>query len=192
MSPVQKEGLALYYCYASEDKLLRDELDKHLMTLKRQEQISTWHQGEIQPGTEWKHEISTHLQQSDIILLLISPDFFASEEVYREEMTQAFARHERHQALVIPVLLRPTDWEGTPVNKLQTLPINGKPITQWDNRDEAFLQITQGIRNAIKDLLVWVFYWGFYLLCSHRLLLWSLVQSLLFAILLVTLDYPFI
>src|SRR5258708_3199226 len=152
MTPALKNGFTLYYCYASEDKMLRDELDKHLVTLKRQGRITTWHQDEIKAGTDWKREISVHLQQSDIILLLISPDFLASEETYREEMAQAFIRHEQHQALVIPVLLRPTDQEGTPINKLQALPTNRKPVTQWNNRDEAFLEIALGIRSAIDSL----------------------------------------
>ncbi|SRR6266567_2164118 len=153
MTPALKKGLTLYYCYASEDKMLRDELDKHLMALKIQGRITTWHQGEVQAGSEWKREISVRLKQSDVILLLVSPDFLASEEIYRGEMAQALIRHEQHQALVIPILLRPADREGTPLNRLQALPANGKPVTQWNNRDEVFFEIAQGIRNAINALL---------------------------------------
>jgi TIR domain/AAA domain len=146
-------GLSLYFCYAREDKALREKLEKHLAALKRQGYIITWYDGEIQAGTEWKQEIAHRLQTANIILLLISPDFLASEDIYQVDMMQAIARHKQGEALVIPVLLRPVDWDGTPISELQALPINGKPVTSWHNLDEALQDIARGIRSATSALL---------------------------------------
>ncbi len=149
MAKEPMKSLTLYYCYAREDKPLREELEKHLSPLKLQGQITTWHDGEIKAGTEWQREITHYLQSADVILLLVSPDFFTLEGIYLESMKQAFVRHEREEALVIPILLRPVDIVGTTMSNLKALPENGVPVTSWHNHDEAFLDIAKGIRHAV-------------------------------------------
>lgn len=54
MTAESTKQLKLFYCYAREDKTLRDELDNHLALLKRQHQITSWSDCQISPGTEWE------------------------------------------------------------------------------------------------------------------------------------------
>ena len=133
--------LKLFYCYSREDILLREELDKHLENLKRLQQITSWNDRDINAGNEWEHDISTSLSSADIILLLISPDFMHSDYCYGVEMKLAMSRHEAGEAKVIPVILRPVDWEDSPFSKLQVLPTDGNPVTSWLNHDEAFWDV---------------------------------------------------
>jgi hypothetical protein len=81
--------LKVFYSYAHRDKKLRDELATHLSGLQRQGIITGWHDGEIRAGSEWDVQLKKHLALSDIILLLISPDYIASDDCYGREMTQA-------------------------------------------------------------------------------------------------------
>src|SRR5205085_5289211 len=99
--PVQ--SIELFYSYAHEDERLRKELEKHLALMKRQKLISAWHDRNIGAGTEWANEIDTHLNTARIILLLISPDFIASDYCYSIEMTRALERHKAGEARVIPI-----------------------------------------------------------------------------------------
>lgn len=145
--------LELFFSYAHEDEPLRDELAKHLTILERQGMISAWHDREISAGTEWKGEIDRHLQSAQIILLLISSDFLASDYCYDIEMKKALERHDQREAIVIPVVLRPVSWQGAAFAKLQALPENGKAVTLWDNQDAAFFNIAEGIRTAINGYL---------------------------------------
>lgn len=64
-------------------------------------------------------------------------------------MKRALERHDNQEAVVIPVILRPCDWNGSAFSKLQALPKNAKPVTSWANRDEAFTDIATGIRRAV-------------------------------------------
>ena len=90
------------------------------------------------------------LEAADVILLLVSADFLASDYRYELEMTRATARHDEGAATVIPVILRPCDWHDTPFGKLLAAPKDGKPITQWPDRDEACLDVTRAIKTALK------------------------------------------
>lgn len=146
--------IEVFFSYSHRDEALRDEMAKHLSILKRQGIISAWYDRDIGAGTEWAQQIDDHLNSAQVILLLISPDFIASDYCFDIEMGRAMERHEAREALVIPVILRPVDWSGAPFSKLQAFPKNAKPITTWDNQDEAFLNVAQGIRKAVEQLAV--------------------------------------
>jgi hypothetical protein len=147
------ENIKIFYCYAHKDKTLRNELDRHLGALKHSGQIITWHDREILPGTEWAHEIDIRLTTADLVLLLISAHFISSDYCYGLEMKQAISRHKAGQAHVIPIILRPVDWQGTPISELQVLPSGGKAVTSWRSRDEGFWDVAKGIRATVNTLL---------------------------------------
>jgi hypothetical protein len=101
------QPIKVFYSYAHEDKALRDELEKHLGTLKRQGLIEQWHDRDISAGKDWKHEIDTYLNSAQIILLLISKDFIHSDYCYGIELSRAIQRCEAQEVTIIPILLRP-------------------------------------------------------------------------------------
>jgi DNA polymerase III delta prime subunit len=143
---------SVFISYAHEDELLRQQLEAHLSVLRRQGLVATWQDRQIVPGTEWAEEIDVHLETARLVLLLISPDFLASEYCYGIEMRRALERHQNGEAQVIPLILRPVDWEGAPLAHLQCLPRDARAVTEWDNRDAAFRDVARGIRAAIEQL----------------------------------------
>ena len=143
----------VFYSYAHEDEPLLGELQKHLGILKRLGVIRGWHDREITAGSEWKGQIDRHLDAAGVILLLVSPDFIASDYCWDVELTRALKRHEQREARVIPVLLRPVEgWQDAPFGKLGVAPTDGRPVTSWPNRDEAFADVARHIRRAIEEL----------------------------------------
>lgn len=145
--------IEVFYSYAHEDETLRNALEKHLSLLRRQGLISSWHDRQIVPGTDWAKAISTHLETATLILLLISVDFLASDYCYGIEVERAMERHEVGEARVIPILLRPVEnWRSTRFGKLQALPSNGIPVVSWHNQDNAFVNIVQGIRIVLQHI----------------------------------------
>lgn len=103
----------------------------------------------ISAGTEWKDQIDARLDSADLILLLVSPDFLASDYCYDVELQRALERHIAGEARVIPIIVRPVDWHEAPFAKLQALPRDGKPISTWARRDEAYKDVVTGIRGAV-------------------------------------------
>ncbi len=140
--------LEVFFSYSHKDECIRDELETHLVMLKRQGVISTWHDRRIIAGDEFEGQISENLESAGIILLLVSPYFLASNYCYDVEMKRAMERHESGEARVIPVIVDPCDWHSTPFGKLLAMPQDGKPISKFPNMHDAFLQITNAIRQA--------------------------------------------
>jgi hypothetical protein len=142
----------LFFSYSHADENLRDQLEKHLVALQRQGIISSWHDRRITAGTELADAIDGHLDAADVILLLISPDFIASDYCYEREMKRAMERHRKGEARVIPVILRPCDWKDLPFGTLLATPRDGRAITMWPNSDEAFLDVVTSIKRALSEM----------------------------------------
>jgi hypothetical protein len=139
----------VFFSYSHKDEALRDELEVHLAMLKREGSIETWHDRKILAGGVLDRSISDNLERADVILLLVSPDFLASAYCYDVEVNRAMQRHAESKACVIPVILRPCDWQKAPFGQLLAAPKDGKPVTKWTDRDEAFLNVTRYIRDAL-------------------------------------------
>ena len=144
--------IEVFYSYSHKDEELRELLETHLNLLKRLGVIQDWHDRRISAGTEWAGQIDHYLESSQIILLLISADFMASDYCYDKEMKRALERHEAGEARVIPIILRPVDWKGAPFSHLQALPKDAKPLTPWPDRDAAFTNSAEGIRKVAEEL----------------------------------------
>lgn len=145
--------IKVFCCYARKDKVLLDELKIHLIPLQRRGFITLWSDMDISPGSVWEEEIDKHLNTAQIILLLVSPSLMASEYCYSKEMKRAVERHNQGEARVIPVIFRPVDWIDAPFGKLQALPKDAKPVSDWRNRGKAFLDIALGIKKVVTELL---------------------------------------
>jgi hypothetical protein len=143
------EALRMVISYSHKDDALREELETALAPLRRQGLIGVWHDRRIDAGTEWKRAIDTEFEEADVILLLVSPDFVASDFCYDIEMKRAMERHEAGTAKVIPIVVRPVDFRGLPFARLQALPRDAKPVVTWASRDKAWLDVERGIRRVV-------------------------------------------
>lgn len=139
------------FCYAQQDERMARKLKDHLSVLEHNGHIALWDYGHISPGAEWEQEIQRHLDEAQIILLLISSSFLASHYCYKEEMRRAIERHEHKEARVIPVILRPAHWQAPPLDKLQPLPDRQKPITSWSPQDEGYKKVAEGLASVVKQ-----------------------------------------
>lgn len=145
------DTIEVFISYSKQDKELRDGLLAHLRPLER-EGIIIWHDRQILPGTEWDEEIKTRLNAADIILLLISADFLATDYCTQVEIPEALRRHEAGEATVMPVILRSCGWKYTPLTKIQAYPEKAKPVVSWAYVDEAYTNVVDGVYLAATKI----------------------------------------
>jgi TIR domain len=141
----------VFISYAHEDAHLFKQLQTHLTILKRQNVIHTWHEGMIAAGEDWRTKAQRELAAADVVLLLASPDFLASDYLYSEHLTRAIERHQRHEMKVIPIIVRECQWTETALGELRALPMTGEPLKKWQDEDAFWKTIAVGIREAITE-----------------------------------------
>jgi hypothetical protein len=150
---VPNEPVPIFLSAAQKDDELREELQKHMVTLRRQKKAVFAHSQDAPVGGEramWIHE---QVDKARIVLLLISKDYVASDEYYEDELMRAVERHDRGEARVIPILLRKFSFSGEPFAKLQALPRTGKPIENYPGgRDEAMTDIAREVSKLVAEI----------------------------------------
>ena len=147
-----RRKVRLFFSYSHKDEDLRNELETHLKLFQRRGLIDPWTDRRIPPGDEWKGRIDENLESADVVLLLVSADFVASDYCYDKEMKRALQRHKSGKARVIPVIVRDCAWHRAPFGKLQVLPADGKAVRTWPDRDTAWRNVAQGIEKVIEEI----------------------------------------
>lgn len=154
--PDPSKTFHIFVIYAREDLSSLKEFRKSLATLERRKEVRFWYDGEIIPGQPWEKAIKDNLKQADIIVLLLSPDFFSSDYIHSHELTEALSRHREGTTEVVPVILRHCLWKEHPeIAQLQVLPDNAVPVSSkkhWDDADEAYTNVAAGMSKLIKKL----------------------------------------
>jgi len=152
MTGAVDEPIEVFLSYSHADEGLKTELLKHLGSLRLDSRIKVWHDRLVEPGSRWASDIDTHLRTASLVLLLISADFLNSEYCYSIEMKHALQRHNNGSAIVVPIILRSCDWQASPLEKLQALPADGRPVVDWPVRDQALAGVAQAIRARIEQM----------------------------------------
>lgn len=152
MMEASQTSARIFISYAHADEDLKKELDKYLKVLKRSSKVQVWNDRELIGGQEWDQTIMSELNKANIILLLISVDFNASDFIWDKELASAMQRHEEGTAHVVPIILRRCEWSSMPYAKLQALPRNATPVTEYANRDAAFTEIAVGLEKLVDHI----------------------------------------
>lgn len=140
-----------FISYSHKDGWALERLHTHLAVLRREGQIDAWFDRNILAGDELDGEIEEQLEASDLFCLLVSPDFLASDYCYEREMARALERHDAGESRVVPIIVEPCDWLASPLHKLKALPRDGKPVSEWTNHNNAFLDIVTELRRILTQ-----------------------------------------
>jgi hypothetical protein len=148
MDDRRDSGLNLVLSFANADAELQQELATHLAILHEVGDVRCWTVDEIPPGEHYHRELTNALANADVVLLLLSSDFLASNSIPEIETVALQMQQENHTLRVIPVLLRTCAWQYHPwLTKLQPLPRTGFAIAAHtqDDRDRAFTEVVREI-----------------------------------------------
>ena len=144
------KSLKVFITYSHTDSAEKDKLITCLAVMKREGLISIWHDNEMLGGDKWRDEIFNNLDDSDILLYLVSAKSLESENC-NKELTAALSPNIR----VIPIILEDCDWKNHQLSEFQALPDKGKPINdinEWNPESKGWQNVVDGIRKVIKGM----------------------------------------
>jgi len=142
----------LFVSYSRKDEKYLEDFKVQTAGLRRNNQMELWTDQDITAGKVWEKTLKQQLESADIIVFLLSPDFIASDYIYDVEITKAIERHDNGEVIIVPVLIRPCDFDSTPLTKFQALPKNAKPIKKWEDTDEAWMDVVIGLKKTIASI----------------------------------------
>lgn len=143
-----------FISYSHRDAAALERLHTHLASLRRAGEIDTWFDRDILAGSELDSEIAAQLESCELFLLIVSPDFLASDYCVEREMQRALQRHDAGEARVVPIIIEPCDWTSSPLRKLKALPKDGKPVSEWTNENNAYVDVVHELRRILESGIV--------------------------------------
>lgn len=167
MTPAPKPPpVRLCFIYSRADQPLHDKLQTHLSSMIRAGTLEVWADRRFE-GSQMSTAERGSLESAEILLLLVSPDFVASDDIWNEQLDHALRRQEAGTAKVIPILLRPTNIEELAFFRLKALPDIWDPhrldknrsilpgenaVTTWNDLDEALTHVAKAIGSVAAAL----------------------------------------
>lgn len=144
------------YCHA--DEWLKNEFLAAISSLIKSKKITVWHDRLINPGGVIDKEIDEKLNESELMILMISHDFLASDYCFNIEFKRALERYKDGTMKIVPVIIRDCDFSIDPLNKFNFLPNDAKPVNpegakKEDNelRDKNWRSVCSGLRKVISE-----------------------------------------
>ncbi len=138
-------------CYADKDKSSAARLEKNLKPSCNTGRLHVWHRGLSIAGGDYRQQESDKLNEAEIVLLLISPDFM-SDEGCQGLIERSMDKLSSGKTSVIPIDVRPANKDGALFAALTALPQNSVPISQRKDKDRAWIEVAEGVLRAAKHM----------------------------------------
>jgi len=120
--------------------------------MRRNDIIQLWNDKDILPGEQWEDELLERLTTADIVIFLVSPSLLNSDYIHRVEIKGAMERHKKGELVIIPILIRNSDFAESDFKTFQGLPSDLKPVSTWEDRDNAWLNVAKGLKRVIQSV----------------------------------------
>jgi hypothetical protein len=144
----------IFISYSRQDKTFRDELETNLKPYLRAGSITSWSDQQIAPGSQWFPEIESALANSKIAVLLVSPDFLASDFIHEHELGPLLKKAEEGGVKILWVPVRDSAYKVTPLKNYQAVHDPGNPLAKMTaaDRDSAWVTVCEKVEKAVSEV----------------------------------------
>jgi hypothetical protein len=148
--PMVRDGV--FVSYSHKDRGWLELLQTHLRPYARGQTVAAWDDTQIRPGADWKQEIAAALGRAKVAVLLVSPDFLASDFVANEEWPHLLAAA-RHEGLVVVwFVLSACSYTETDIPTYQAALDPETPLDSLSaaEQNRAFVKVCREIRRVLR------------------------------------------
>ncbi|MBG1245009.1 COR domain-containing protein [Nostoc sp. NZL] len=147
---VEQLGVEVFISYSHQDQEWLTKLQKHLKPIIRNQNLLVWDDTKIQAGAEWSKEIENALAAAKVAVLLVSPNFLASDFIHENELPPLLNAAQGKGLTIIWIPLSSSSYEETEIEKYQSAHPPNQPLDSLDVSEEnkAWVNICKKIKAA--------------------------------------------
>lgn len=143
--------IEIYTIYTENDARYYKNMQNYVFSVLKNLYNISCLDNEVMRSNDWRRK--NHLLTATLILPLVSLSFIASDIWKCEQMAEAIQKHHDGDAYIIPILVHPADsWKSTTLKDLDALPDNGRAISKWSNKQDAYNNIVNYLIELLKRL----------------------------------------
>lgn len=148
-----KKKHIVFISYSHEDDKWLTKVLKNLKTLQRYyDNVDPWSDKRIMASDVWKDKIDAALGNATIAILLVSPDFMASDFITNEELQPILNKAVDEGTKILTLILRPTPMlEESGLLEYQTVNDPKKPLTGMTEYEQETTLVN--LVEAIKEII---------------------------------------
>jgi tetratricopeptide (TPR) repeat protein len=142
----------VFISYSHRDKKLMEELLAHMKPYIRSGFVTAWSDGQIAAGSKWLTEIQAALGRTRVAVLLVSPQFLASDFIHDHELGPLLKAAEAEGVKILWIQLRESSYKETPLKAYQAVVSPpAKPLAEMKaERDRAWVQLCEEVKKAVN------------------------------------------
>jgi len=142
-----------FISYSHKDIEILNQLKVFLKSLETRGILECWDDSKIEVGKKWKKEIKTALDEAKIAILLVSEDFLASDFINKNELPPLLDAAEQDQATILSVIIRPCNFNPSPLSEYQTVNPPDQPLSGMNqhDREKLFVKLAEIIEKKLSQ-----------------------------------------
>lgn len=149
VSLASKPGMPLLFInYVPDDGDYCEELKNWLRTLRKQKPLEFWDFTNVCAGELREAAIQQHLEQANLVILLLSATAMANDE-WDRITKRALELQKQGRTRVVPILLRHALLDGDTYHGRQILPLKKVPIASASERGAVWGEVVAGIAKLL-------------------------------------------
>lgn len=142
----------VFICYSHKDKRWLHDLQTHLNPYVRNGSVTAWSDQQIAPGSKWLAEIKAALASTRVAVMLVTPNFLASDFIHEHELIPLLKETEKGRVRILWIPVRACAYKETPLKDYQAACDPDKPLANMKaERDKHCVKICEEIKKAVSD-----------------------------------------
>ncbi len=138
----------IFVSYAEEDEAFCKAFEKHIWPLQQRDKLIIWSKGQLKAGMQTDEVQQRELENANIIVLLVSADYFYNRDIWNVELKTALARSERGECKLAVVVVQACDWKATELAKIHHLN-HGREVGD-PGAAQAWVDVVEALRGILK------------------------------------------
>ena len=114
-------------------------------------ELIVWSDENLKPAINWDKSIKKNLETSEIVIFFLSNGFISSDYIEKVEIKNALERFKQKKQIIVPVYIERISTKFLPFKDKQYLP-SGTPLKKWDDQNDAWIEIQEGLIKIIDDV----------------------------------------
>jgi hypothetical protein len=117
-----------FISYSHADQVWLQRIKVHLRSLERDHGIAIWQDTNLRGGQRWRQEIDQALAKAKVAILLVSPDFLASDFIHENELPPLLEAAEQEGLVILPIIISACAFHRSQLSEFQAINTPDTPL----------------------------------------------------------------
>jgi len=144
----------IFISYSHADKKWLERLKKHLKVLSKYSgDVDYWVDTKLRGGDRWREEITKAINNANVVILLVSTDFLASDFITSDELPPILRKAQEDGTRILPLIVAPCEYGDSELQGFQAVNDPDRTLADLGTDEAAIERVFMELNKNIKSLI---------------------------------------